>query len=486
MTLEQHPDVVWYREQHAPAPESTPGASPAALAPPAEVETSQEGEPVASGSDGELGTVSRPAVAPLPRLRAAELRELCLSAGADDVGFVEIGRAAIADQRDEVLSILPGAATVVSLVFRLNRFGLRSTLHSTVDAEFQQNSKLANRAVRTIAMRLGKLGVRAVHLPVGFPFETSRWPGKMWPIAEKPMAEAAGMGRMGWHRCVIHPEFGGAITLGTVLVAAELDEYGQPLEVAPCFECKQCVSVCPTGAIAADGHFDFVSCYTHNYRERLGGFQDWVERLARSESTADYRAKVSDAETVSMWQNLSVGPQTKCDKCLAVCPAGREVIGEYLTDEKAFRATVSERLRDKPETIYVVPGSDAEASVTKRFPAKKVRRVGNGLRPNSPSNFLGALPLIFQRGQAEGLAATYHFAFTGMEPCEGTVVIEDQTIAVSDGLVGTADLRVTADGAAWVAFLAKEKGLPAMLLSRKLKLKGSPKLMSAFARCFPS
>ena len=448
MTNEQHPDVVWFGEQAGPA----------------------------------LNGVA----AQLPRLRAAELRELCLSAGADDAGFVELDRAAIADQRDDVLSILPGTATVVSLVFRLNRYGLRSSLHSAVDAEFQQNSKHANGAVRTVATRLGKLGVRAVHLPVGFPFETSRWPGKMWPIAEKPMAEAAGMGRMGWHRCVIHPEFGGAISLGTVLVAAELDAYGQPLEVGACFECKQCVSVCPTGAISADGRFDFVSCYTHNYRERLGGFQDWVERLARSDSTADYRAKVSDAETVSMWQNLSVGPQTKCDKCMAVCPAGREVIGEYLADEKAFRATVSERLRDKAETIYVVPGSDAETSVTKRFPDKKVRRVGNGLRPNSPRNFLGALPLIFQRGQSEGLDATYHFVFTGMEPCEGTVVIKDKSITVSDGLVGAADLRVTADGASWIAFLAKEKGLVAMLASRKLRLKGPPKLMSAFARCFPS
>ena len=187
-----------------------------------------------------------------------------------------------------------------------------------------------------------------------------------------------------------------------------------------------------------------------------------------------------------MWQNLSVGPQTKCDKCMAVCPAGREVIGEYLSDEKAYRAQVSDRLRDKAETVYVVPGSDAEASVTKRFPAKTVKRVGNGLRPNSPRNFLGALPLIFQRDQAEGLDATYHFTFTGMEPCQGTVVIKDKTITVSDGLVGTADLRVTADGATWVAFLAKEKSLAAVLLSRRLKLGGPPRLMSAFARCFPS
>ncbi len=451
MTLEQHPDVVWFHE----------GGT--------------------SGPDGVLpGAVAR------PRLRAPELRELCLAAGADDVGFVELENPAAADQRADVLEVLPGTATIASLVFRLNRYNLRSPLHSTADVEFQQASGHANRTGRAVVSRLRKLGVRAVNMPAGFPFETERWPGRMWPVAEKPLAEAAGVGRMGWHRCVIHPEFGSAVTLGTVLVAAELDSYSQPLDVNPCIECKLCVSVCPTGAIAPDGHFDFVSCYTHNYRERLGGFQDWVERLAASNGTADYRARGSDAETVSMWQNLSVGPQTTCDKCMAVCPAGRDVIGEYLSDEKAYRAQVADRLRDKAETVYVVAGSDAEARVTKRFPKKAVKRVGNGLRPNSPSNFLGALPLIFQRDQAEGLDATYHFTFTGMEPCQGTVVIKDKAITVSDGLVGTADLRVTADGATWIAFLAKEKGLAAALLSRRLRLSGSPRLMSAFARCFPS
>lgn len=451
MTLEQHPDVVWFREGGKPHVEAV-----------------------------------QPGAGARPRLRTAELRELCLAAGADDAGFVELEGPAAADQRAEILQVLPGTGTIASLVFRLNRHNLRSPLHSVADVEFQQASGHANRTGRAVVSRLRKLGVRAVNMPAGFPFETERWPGKMWPVAEKPLAEAAGVGRMGWHRCVIHPEFGSAVTLGTVLVAAELDIYSQPLEVNPCIECKLCVSVCPTGAIAADGHFDFVSCYTHNYRERLGGFQNWVEQLAASNGTADYRARVSDVETVSMWQNLSVGPQTKCDKCVAVCPAGRDVIGEYLSDEKAYRTQVADRLRDKPETIYVVAGSDAEASVTKRFPKKTVKRVGNGLRPNSPRNFLGALPLIFQRGQAEGLDATYHFTFTGMEPCQGTVVIKDNAIAVRDGLVGTADLRVTAEGATWIAFLAKEKGLASALLSRKLKLSGSPRLMSAFARCFPS
>jgi hypothetical protein len=45
---------------------------------------------------------------------------------------------------------------------------------------------------------------------------------------------------------------------------------------------------------------------------------------------------------------------------------------------------------------------------------------------------------------------------------------------------------VTADTRTWLDFLAKEKSLPVVLISRKLRIKGSPKLMMAFAKCFPS
>jgi putative sterol carrier protein len=45
---------------------------------------------------------------------------------------------------------------------------------------------------------------------------------------------------------------------------------------------------------------------------------------------------------------------------------------------------------------------------------------------------------------------------------------------------------VTADSQTWIKFLSKEVNLVKALLSRKIKIKGSPKLMMAFARCFPS
>ena len=170
---------------------------------------------------------------------------------------------------------------------------------------------------------------------------------------------------------------------------------------------------------------------------------------------------------------------------MAVCPAGEAVIGPFLDDRKGFLARVVKPLQEKVETIYVVPGSDAETHVVKKFPHKTIKGVGNGLRPSSVKSFLEALPIIFQRNQSEGLSATYHFTFTGEEKCEGTVVIRDRTIQVQDGLVGTADMHVTADSQTWLDFLAKEKNLILALLQRKLKMKGSPSLMKAFARCFP-
>ena len=85
---------------------------------------------------------------------------------------------------------------------------------------------------------------------------------------------------MGIHRNVIHPKFGNFILLGTVLIGVEASEYDRAIDYNPCLSCKLCVAACPVGAIGPDGHFDFASCYTHNYREFMGGFGDWAEHVA--------------------------------------------------------------------------------------------------------------------------------------------------------------------------------------------------------------
>src|SRR6185369_546082 len=201
----------------------------------------------------------------------------------------------------------------------------------------------------------------------------------------------------------------------------------------------------------------------------------------------DYRSRVSDAESSSMWQSLSFGANYKAAYCMAVCPAGEDVIGPFLTNRKTYLQDVVKPLQEKEETVYVVPDSDAEEHVERRFPNKKTKRVGNGLnRSSSIRRFLNGLPLVFQRGRAKGLEAIYHFTFTGAEKAQATIIIRNQTIQVSEGHSGKADLQVTADSNTWLGFLAKERNLVWALLRRKIRLKGSPRLLLAFGKCFPS
>lgn len=65
------------------------------------------------------------------------------------------------------------------------------------------------------------------------------------------------------------------------------------------------------------------------------------------------------------------------------------------------------------------------------------------------------------------------------------MTIKDRRISVQPGHVGAPDLPLTADSRTWVSFLAKEKGLLAALVQRKIRIKGPPRLMKRFARCFP-
>lgn len=420
-------------------------------------------------------------------LESAWLRELCLAAGADDVGFVEMSRPAVASQTGEILSVFPAAKTLVSLVLRMNRENIRTPARSIANLEFHHTGDAVNEVARKVVAELERQGVRAANAaPVGFPMEADRWGSKMWVVSHKPVAIAAGLGRMGIHRNVIHPKFGNFILLGTVLVDAELTEYSQPIDYNPCLECKLCVAACPTGAIGADGHFNFTACYTHNYREFMGGFKDWVETIAASSNVREYREKFSGPETVSMWQSLSFGANYKAAYCLSVCPGGEEVIAPFLTDRKQFLNEVVHPLQNKVETVYVIPKSDAEDYVARRFPRKKAKRVNSGLAgQGSIRSFLFGLSLAFQREKSIGLSATYHFTFTGREEVKATVVIRDKTLQVSEGHTGSPDLQIIADDQTWLRFLGKETNLLWALVRRKIRLQGSSRLLLAFARCFP-
>jgi ferredoxin len=189
---------------------------------------------------------------------ASWLRSVCLEAGADDVGFVEVNRPEVAGQKADIDLLVPGAKTLISIVKRMNRDNVRPPTRSVANLEFHHSTHDVNHIARKIVAVLAQKQIRAVNL-----------------------------------------------------IDVDVTEYNKPLDYNPCLECKLCVAACPTGAISSDGHFNFSACYTHNYREFMGGFIDWVHAIADSGSVKEYRKRVSAPESVSMWQSLSFGATTR-------------------------------------------------------------------------------------------------------------------------------------------------------------------------------
>jgi len=419
-------------------------------------------------------------------LDADWLKSLALECGADDAGLVEIDRPALAGEKAEIRQVFPQARVLLSFVCRMNREAIRSPARSIANLEFHHTGDHVNDVARRIVSRLESKGVRAVNPAMGFPMEMDRFPGRLWVVSHKPVAVEAGLGVMGIHRNVIHPKFGNFILLGTILIDAAVTATDSPICFNPCLECKLCVAACPVGAISADGHFDFSACYTHNYREFMGGFTEWVERLADSDNRFEYRDRVNDSESASMWQSLSFGANYKAAYCLAVCPAGEDVISPFLNHRSQHLQDYVKPLQDKAEPVYVIKNSDAQDHVRKRFPHKSIRTVTSSLRPKNLQGFVEGLPLVFQREKSAGSDRTYHFRFYGSESREITVVIRNRTVSVAEGLAGRADLRVTARAETWLGFLRGENSLFWALLTGRLRLKGSPLRLLEFGRCFPA
>jgi len=378
------------------------------------------------------------------------------------------------------------AAELLALVLRMNREPVRSPARSVANLEFHRTGHEVDEVARRIVRRLERHGIRALNPAMAFPMEMERFPERGWIVSHKRVAEAAGLGKMGIHRSLIHPRFGSFVLLGTVLIAARVSSYAEPLDSSPCLECKLCVAACPVGAIKPDGAFDFSACLTHNYQQFMGGFVNFVEDVVSSRSLGDFRAKQSYAETVQRWQSLSYGPNYNAAYCLAVCPAGDDVVGPYRADKRVHRRTIVDPLTQRSENVYVSRNTDAADHVARRFPHKRIQWVRPSARATTIKGFLFGMPLGFQPGKAAGLEATYHFKFTGPQAAEATVAIRNRRLEVLEGHVGEADLTVIADGAAWLRVLAKESSMLRALLTRAVRVKGPIRLLAAFGKCFPA
>ncbi|VAX30738.1 Iron-sulfur cluster-binding protein [hydrothermal vent metagenome] len=416
-------------------------------------------------------------------LSANWLKKICLEEGAADMGVIEIDRPALDAEREGIRHVFPRARTVISLVQTMNRENIQSPARYVANDEFHKTIEDITQIARRIVKRLNRHKVRGVVPTVGFPMDMDRWGTlKIWDVSHKLMAEEAGMGRMGKNRNVIHPKFGNFILLESILIDHEMDVYDRPLDYNPCVTCNLCVSACPVGAIHSNWEFDFSACYNHNYREFMGGFQDWTEQLVAAKNVTQYRKKVRDSETMSIWQSLSFGANYKAAYCMAVCPAGEDVMPLYQEDKKKYVNNIVKPLMDRPEPVYVRAGTTAE-KVAAKNPHKEIRHIQTPFRPTSLTGFINGIKIAFNREKAEGLNLRIHFKFTGAEKRLLTVALAERKISVEEGHQGIADLKVEADTGTWLKIAGREISSFWPVLTRKLKISGNPMRLMQFQNC---
>ena len=310
---------------------------------------------------------------------------LCLDAGADDVGFVSIERRELDDQRADILAALS-----------LDQGADQHRLPDEPRAD-PQPGPLGRQPGVPPHRRTGPTRSPARSSPPSRPRgsgrSTRRWasrwrwtgfPGKIWVVAHKPVAVAAGLGQMGIHRNVIHPKFGNFILLATILVDAEISEEDSgPSTTTRAWSASSAWPPAPWGRSAPTGISTSRRATRTTTASSWAGSATGWSRSPTAGTPATIAAGSATPRPPRCGRAWASGRTTRRRTAWRSARPGEDVIGPFLATGRTFLEGVVNPLQEKEETLYVVPGSDAEDHAAKRFPHKTIKRVGNGLRPSS-------------------------------------------------------------------------------------------------------
>lgn len=137
------------------------------------------------------------------------------------------------------------------------------------------------------------------------------WPGHQFlrcvdtrPVLERAFAQAAGLGFIGKHGCIIVPGWGSYVFLSVLLSTVEPEAWkGPPIvplakESDPwdqCASCRRCLDACPTQAFVAPGRLDPRRCISY--------------------LTIEYRGEIEAELAAGVGERIA-----GCDRCQEVCP----------------------------------------------------------------------------------------------------------------------------------------------------------------------
>ncbi len=256
-------------------------------------------------------------------MNTADIKELAYSLDADCLGVAGRETYRMIEPNADLDVLVKGAKSVVVFGIWMGAGAIESPSEVVQSQHLMIIYDELNRIGLKLARELEKQGWRASTIPPHLPIEmSSKTKGLMGPVSLRHAGEAAGLGKLGPNRLLIHPEYGARLRLGGLVTDAELAP-DPLLSQSPCDGCMECVRACPVSAIKEDGSVDVVACARKNFPYGLSNLIKRASDLAMEGSAEDWKKFIKSPEFWNYYQALSLGLFYCCFECQRSCPVGR-------------------------------------------------------------------------------------------------------------------------------------------------------------------
>ncbi len=248
------------------------------------------------------------------------IKDFVLELGVDDIGFASVPDYH-SPRSPQVESIMPGAKSIIVLAYRelssCESPNMRIAMNGRMDVmEFSKSCsyKLARFIEKEFNGRAMTVGVS---YPMAMEQETG---GSVGELSLRHAAVAAGLGVIGRHNLVIHPELGTRVIFTAVLCDLDLST-DPPVTAELCIDCDICVEACPAGALDEEGFTNVNKCLSQSQPWGIGGSIRFWSKFV--DGTPEQQKQMFiDPHYWRLYQAQLIGFQYNCFKCMSSCPVG--------------------------------------------------------------------------------------------------------------------------------------------------------------------